>query len=89
MMLAFVTNITNLSKLKKKLDEAKVSSSPLRKTLRPKIKIPKKDDINKLKISQKQTNIKTGKESFITRALSGVIDKMDDPLGKKRGSLEK
>ncbi len=52
-------------------------------------KLLKKDDINKLKISQKQTNIKTGKESFITRALSGVIDKMDDPLGKKRGSLEK
>ena len=52
-------------------------------------KLLKKDDINKLKISQKQTNIKTEKESFITRALSGVINKMDDPLGKKRGSLEK
>ena len=49
----------------------------------------KKDDINKLKLSEKQTDIKTGKESFISRALSNVIGKMDDPLGKKRGSLEK
>ena len=49
----------------------------------------KKDDINKLKLSQKQTNVKTEKESFIYKALSNVIDKMDDPLGKKRGSLKK
>ena len=49
----------------------------------------KKDDINKLKLSQKQTNVKAEKESFIYKALSNVIDKMDDPLGKKRGSLEK
>ena len=34
-------------------------------------------------------HIYIGKESFINRALSNVINKMDDPLGKKRGSLEK
>tara|TARA_B100001057_G_scaffold16725_1_gene15615 strand:+ start:2225 stop:2692 length:468 start_codon:yes stop_codon:yes gene_type:complete len=48
----------------------------------------KKDDINKLKISHKQTNTNIGKESFVIKALSNVIDKMDDPLGKKRGSLK-
>ena len=47
-----------------------------------------KDDLNKLKISQKVTGIKTQKESFIKQALSNVIDKMDDPLGKKRGSIK-
>ena len=49
----------------------------------------KKEDINQIKLSKKETNIKTEKESFIYKALSNVIDKMDDPLGKKRGSLEK
>ena len=48
-----------------------------------------KNDRNKLKLSQKKTNISTEKESFVIRALSNVINKMDDPLGKKRGSLEK
>ena len=47
-----------------------------------------KDDLNKLKISQKVTGIKTQKESFIKQALSNVLDKMDDPLGKKRGSIK-
>jgi len=47
-----------------------------------------KNDINKLKLSQKKTNISSGKESFVIRALSNVINKMDDPLGKKRGSLK-
>ena len=47
-----------------------------------------KNDINKLKLSQKKTNISTEKESFVIRALSNVINKMDDPLGKKRGSLK-
>ena len=47
-----------------------------------------KDDLNKLKISQKTTDIKTQKESFIKQALSNVLDKMDDPLGKKRGSIK-
>jgi len=47
-----------------------------------------KDDLNKLKISKKMTGIKTQKESFIKQALSNVIRKMDDPLGKKRGSIK-
>ena len=47
-----------------------------------------KDDLNKLKISQKETGIKTQKESFIKQALSNVLNKMDDPLGKKRGSMK-
>ena len=47
-----------------------------------------KDDLNNLKISQKITDIKTQKESFIKKALSNVLDRMDDPLGKKRGSIK-
>ena len=47
-----------------------------------------KNDINNLKVAEKKTNLNTGKESFIIKALSNVIDKMDDPLGKKRGSLK-
>ena len=49
----------------------------------------RKGDINKLKLSQKQTDLNRGKESFVIRALSNVINKVNDPLGKKRGSLEK
>ena len=48
----------------------------------------KKDDLNKLKLSQKQTNVNTDNESFVIKALSNVLDKMNDPLGKKRGSLK-
>ena len=47
-----------------------------------------KNDLNKLKISQKETGINTKKQSFINRALSNVINKIDDPLGKKRGSIK-
>ena len=47
-----------------------------------------KDDLNKLKISKKMTGIKTQKESFIKQALSNIVDKIDDPLGKKRGSIK-
>ena len=46
------------------------------------------NDLNKLKISQKATGINTRKQSFISEALSNVIDKIDDPLGKKRGSIK-
>ena len=46
------------------------------------------NDLNKLKISQKETGISTRKQSFISEALSNVIDKIDDPLGKKRGSIK-
>ena len=47
-----------------------------------------KNDLNKLKISQKVTGIKTKKESFIEQALSNILNKIDDPLGKKRGSIK-
>ena len=45
------------------------------------------DDLNKLKFTNKTTKTITDQESFISRALSGVITKIDDPLGKKRGTL--
>ena len=47
-----------------------------------------KDDLNKLKISQKETKINTTKQSFISEALSNIINRIDDPLGKKRGSIK-
>ena len=47
-----------------------------------------KNDLNKLKISQKETKISTTKQSFISEALSNVINRIDDPLGKKRGSIK-
>ena len=47
-----------------------------------------KEDLNKLKISQKVTGVKTQKESFINQALSNILNKIDDPLGKKRGSIK-
>tara|TARA_B100000941_G_scaffold275158_1_gene236825 strand:- start:222 stop:686 length:465 start_codon:yes stop_codon:yes gene_type:complete len=47
-----------------------------------------KNDLNKLKISQKETKISTTKQSFISEALSSVINRIDDPLGKKRGSIK-
>ena len=45
------------------------------------------DDLNKLEFSKKTTKTFADKESFVYRALSGVITKIDDPLGKKRGTL--
>ena len=45
------------------------------------------DDLNKLKFTNKTTKTTTDQESFVSRALSGVITKIDDPLGKKRGTL--
>ena len=45
------------------------------------------DDLNKLKFTNKTTKTITDQESFVSRALSGVISKIDDPLGKKRGTL--
>ena len=47
-----------------------------------------KKDLNKLKISQKETGVKNQKESFIKQALSNILNKIDDPLGKKRGSIK-
>ena len=45
------------------------------------------DDLNKLKFTNKTTKTIADQESFVSRALSGVITKIDDPLGKKRGTL--
>ena len=45
------------------------------------------DDLNKLEFTKKKTKKTIGQESFVSRALSGVITKIDDPLGKKRGTL--
>ena len=45
------------------------------------------NDLNKLRFTNKTTKTITDQESFVSRALSGVITKIDDPLGKKRGTL--
>ncbi len=45
------------------------------------------DDLNELKFTNKTTKTIADQESFVSRALSGVITKIDDPLGKKRGTL--
>ena len=45
------------------------------------------DDLNKLVFTKKTTKTTFDQESFVSRALSGVITKIDDPLGKKRGTL--
>ena len=47
-----------------------------------------KNDLNELKISKKETGLNTQERSIISQALSNVIDKLDDPLGKKRGSIK-
>ena len=45
------------------------------------------DDLNKINFSKKTTNVNIANESFIYRALYGIRTKIDDPLGKKRGTL--
>ena len=45
------------------------------------------DDLNKIAFTKKTTRTVVDQESFVNRALSGVITKIDDPLGKKRGTL--
>ena len=47
------------------------------------------DDINRIVFTKKTTETAVDQESFVSRALSGVITKIDDPLGKKRGTLGK
>ena len=47
-----------------------------------------KNDLNKLKISNKETGLSAQEQSIISQALSNIIDKLDDPLGKKRGSTK-
>ncbi len=46
-----------------------------------------KNDINKMNFSKKKTDVAIGKQSFIYKTLSGVRSKINDPLGKKRGSI--
>tara|TARA_B100001057_G_scaffold217540_1_gene217727 strand:- start:734 stop:1222 length:489 start_codon:yes stop_codon:yes gene_type:complete len=46
-----------------------------------------KKDLNKIKFSEKETSVEVGKKSFIYKTLSGVRSKINDPLGKKRGSI--
>ena len=45
------------------------------------------NDLNKLNFTKKTTKINADQESFVSKALSGVITRIDDPLGKKRGTL--
>ncbi len=47
-----------------------------------------KNDLNKLQISKKVTGLNMQEQSFISQALSNIVDKLDDPLGKKRGSTK-
>ena len=48
-----------------------------------------KEDLKKYKFSERESNSKLDQQSFIYKALSGIRTKIDDPLGKKRGSLGK
>ena len=48
-----------------------------------------KNDLNNLKISDKITENEIGKSSFLDSALNSMREKINDPLGKKRGSLNK
>ena len=45
------------------------------------------NDLNRLEFTKKTTVTTVAEESFVSRALSGIITKIDDPLGKKRGTL--
>ena len=47
-----------------------------------------KDDLRKYNFSQKNSNVTSGKQSFIYKALSSIRTKINDPLGKKRGSVK-
>ena len=48
-----------------------------------------KENLKKYSFSQRDSDRTLGKESFVYKALSGIKTKIDDPLGKKRGSLGK
>ena len=45
------------------------------------------NDLKKIEFTKKTTLTTVAEESFVSRALSGIITKIDDPLGKKRGAL--
>ena len=51
-------------------------------------KLLNKNDINRLRISMKETKISSDKDSFLIKSLSSVMKKIDDPLGKKRGEVK-
>ena len=44
-------------------------------------------DLKRLEFTKKTTKTVIDQESFISKTLSGVITKINDPLGKKRGTL--
>ena len=46
-----------------------------------------REDLNKINFSKKTTSVNNENESFVYRALYGIRTKIDDPLGKKSGSL--
>ena len=48
-----------------------------------------KEDLKKYNFSKKDSNVTLGKQSFIYKALTGIRTKVNDPLGKKRGTLGK
>ena len=43
-----------------------------------------KNDINKIKFENKITTVDYSKQSIVTKMLSGLKNKINDPLGKKR-----
>ena len=45
-----------------------------------------KEDLRKYNFSKKESNTTSSEQSFIYKALSGIRTKINDPLGKKRGS---
>ena len=47
-----------------------------------------KEDLKKYNFSEEDSNVTLGKQSFIYKALSGIRTKINDPLGKKRGSIK-
>ena len=43
-----------------------------------------KDDMNNIKFDESQTKLNFAKKSFINNVLSSMIQRVDDPLGKKK-----
>ena len=48
-----------------------------------------KDDINKIKFEESTTKVAYSKKSVIYKILSGLRDKINDPLGTKRIKTDK
>ena len=47
-----------------------------------------KNDINKVEFTTKMTSLSLGKKSTINNILSGMRQKINDPLGKKRKRID-